>query len=36
MEFIPNLNGATIKTLTDSKLVLVDASGKEMEFAAVH
>ena len=36
MEFIPNLNGATIKTLTDSTLVLVDASGKEMEFAAVH
>lgn len=36
MEFIPNLNGATIKTITDSKLVLVDASGKEMEFAAVH
>lgn len=36
MECVPNLKNATIKTLTDTKLVLVDASGQEMEFAAVH
>ena len=35
MECIPNLSNATIKTLTDAKLVLVGANGQEMEFVAV-
>lgn len=35
LECIPNMKNATIKTLTDTKLVIAAASGQEMEFVAV-
>lgn len=36
MECVPNLKNATIKSVTDSQLVLVEAAGQEMQFVAVH